>query len=201
MKEREHPGKYVRRVKLNTLKIQPRCSQIKAVVRGCFIQFSCSVTFNSLRPHGLQHAKPPFPSPTPGVHSSSYPLSQWCHPTISYSVITFSSHLQSFPASGSIQMSQLFTSGGQSIGISASISVFPMNIQDWFPLDGLVGSPCSPRDSWESSPTPQFKSSILRCSAFFIVHLTHPYMITGKTVALTMHIFVGKVMSLLFEIL
>ena len=134
MKEREHPGKYVRRVKLNTLKIQPRCSQIKAVVRGCFIQFSCSVTFNSLRPHGLQHARPPFPSPTPGVHSNSYPLSQWCHPTISYSVITFSSHLQSFPASGSIQMSQLFTSGSQSIGVSASKSVLPMSIQGWFLL-------------------------------------------------------------------
>ena len=102
------------------------------------VQFSHSVMSNSLRPHGLQHARPPCPSPTPGVYSSSCPLSQWCHPTISSPVIPFSSHLQSFPASGSFQMNQLFTAGGQSIGASASTSVLPMNIQDWFPL-GLTG--------------------------------------------------------------
>ena len=88
----------------------------------------------TLRPHGLQHARPPCPSPTPGVHSNSRPLSQWCHPTISSSVVPFSSCLQSFPTSGSFQMSQLFTSGGQSIGVSASTSVLPMNTQDWSPL-------------------------------------------------------------------
>jgi len=98
------------------------------------VQFSCSVVSNSLWPHGQQHARPPCPSPTPGVYSNSCPLSQWCHPTISSSVVPFSSHLQSFPASGSFQMSQLFASGGQSIGVSASTSVLPMNIQDWFPL-------------------------------------------------------------------
>ena len=92
--------------------------------------------------------------------------------------------------------SQFFASGGQSTGISASASVLPMNIQDWFPLDRLVGSPCNPRDPQESSPTPS-KASILRCSAFFIVQLSHPYMTTGKTVALTRRTFVGKVMSLL----
>ena len=89
---------------------------------------------NSLWPHELKHARPPCPSPTPGVYSNSCPLSQWCHPTISSSVIPFSSRLQSFPTSGSFQMSQFFTSGGQSIGISALASVLPMNIQDWFPL-------------------------------------------------------------------
>ena len=89
---------------------------------------------DSLRPHGLQHARLPCPSPTPGACSNSSPLSQWCHPTISSSVIPFSSCLQSFPASGSFQMSRFFTSGGQSIRISASGSVLPMNIQDWFPL-------------------------------------------------------------------
>ena len=89
---------------------------------------------NSLQPHGLQHAKPPCPSPIPGVYSSSCPLSRWCHPTISSSVIPFSFCLQSFPASGSFQMSQFFASGGQSIGASASASVLPMNIQDWFLL-------------------------------------------------------------------
>ena len=98
------------------------------------VQFSHSVVSDSLRPHELQHARPPCPSPTPRVYSNSCPLSLWCHPTISSSVIPFSSHLQSFPASGSFQMSQLFTSGGQSIGVSASTSVLPMNIQDWFPL-------------------------------------------------------------------
>ena len=91
---------------------------------------------NCLRPHESQHARPPCPSPTPRVYSNSHPLSQWCHPTISSSVVTFSSHLQSFPSSGSFQMSLLFASGGQNIGTSAS--VLPMNIQGWFPL-GLTG--------------------------------------------------------------
>ena len=88
----------------------------------------------TLWPHGLQHARPPYPSPTPRVYSNSCPLSQWCHPPISISVIPFSSHLQSFPASGSFQMSLFFASGGQIIGASASASALPMNIQDWFPL-------------------------------------------------------------------
>ena len=104
----------------------------KAIV--CSVQFSHSVMSDSLQPHGLQHAKPACPLPTPGIYSNSCPLSQWCHPTISSSAVPFSSRLQSFPASGSFQMSQFFASGGQSIGVSASISVLPMNIQDWFPL-------------------------------------------------------------------
>ena len=98
------------------------------------VQFSCSVMSISLRPHGLQHARPPCPSPTPRVYPNSCPLSQWCHQTISSSVIPFSSHLQSFPASGSFQMNQFFSSGGQSIGVSVSALVLPMNAQDWFPL-------------------------------------------------------------------
>ena len=97
-------------------------------------QFSHSVMSDSLRLHGLQHARLPCPSPTPSVYSNSSPSSQWCHPTISSSVITFSPCLQSFPASGSFPMSWFFTSGGQSIGVSASASVLPMNIQDWFLL-------------------------------------------------------------------
>ena len=97
-------------------------------------QFSCSIVSDSLQPHGLQHIGPPCPSPTPGVYSNSCPFSQWFHPTISSFVISLSSHLQSLPASGSFQMSQLFTSGGHSTGVSASTSVLPMNIQDWFPL-------------------------------------------------------------------
>ena len=113
---------------------------------------------DSLPPHGLQYTRPPCLSPTPRAYWNSCPLSQWCHPTISPSVIPFFSHLQSIPASGSFPMSQFFTSGSQSIGVSASASVLPVNIPNWFPLDGLVGSPCSPRDSQESSPTPQFKS-------------------------------------------
>ena len=99
------------------------------------VQFSCSVMSNSLRPHGLQHTRLPCLSPTPGACSNSCPLSRWCHPTISSSVIPFSSCLQSFPASGSFQMNQFFASGCQSIGVSASVSVVPMNIQDWFPLE------------------------------------------------------------------
>ena len=101
-------------------------------------QFSRSAMSNSLRPHGLQHARLLCPSPTPRAYSNSCPSSWWCHPTISSSVILFPSHLQSFPASGSFPMSQFFTSGGQSIGVSASALVLPMNIQDWFPL-GLTG--------------------------------------------------------------
>ena len=98
------------------------------------VQFSRSVVTSSLRPHELQYARPPCPSPTPGVHSNPCPLSQWCHPTISSSVIPFSSCPQSLLASGSFPVSQLFTWGGQSIGVSASASVLPMNTQDWFPL-------------------------------------------------------------------
>ena len=97
-------------------------------------QFSCSVMSYSLRPHGLQHTRPPCPSPTPGVYSNSCPLSRWCHPTILSSVNSFFSCLQSFPASGSFPMSQFFASGGQSIRVSASASVLPMHSQDWFPL-------------------------------------------------------------------
>ena len=99
---------------------------------------SCSVVSDSLRPHRLQHTRPPCPSPTPRVYSNSCSLSRWCHPTISSSVVPFSSQLQSFPASGSFPMSQFFASGGQSIGVSASASVLPMNVQGWFPL-GLTG--------------------------------------------------------------
>ena len=99
------------------------------------VQFSLSVVSDSLRPHRLQHAKPPCPSLTPGVYSNPCPLSQWCHLTISSSVVPFSSRLQSFPASGSFPMSQLFPSGSQSIGLSASTSVLPMNTQEWSPLN------------------------------------------------------------------
>ena len=98
------------------------------------VQFSCSVVSDSLRPHESQHARPLCPSPTPGVHSDSGPSSQWCHPAISSSVVPFSSCPQSLPASKSLPMSQLFTWGGQSIGVSALASVLPMNTQDWSPL-------------------------------------------------------------------
>ena len=98
------------------------------------VQFSHSVVSNSSRPHGLEHARLPRPSPTPRAHSNSCPSTRWCHPTISSSVVPFSSCVQSFPASGSFPMSWFFTSGGQSTGIPASASVLSMNIQDWFPL-------------------------------------------------------------------
>ena len=100
----------------------------------CSVQFSRLVVSNSLQPHEPQHARPPCPSPTPGVYPKSCPLSQWCHPTISSSVVPFSSCPQSFPASGSFPVSQLFAWGGQSIGVSTSTSVLPMNTQDWSPL-------------------------------------------------------------------
>ena len=102
------------------------------------VQFSNSVVSNSFQPHGLQHTRLPCPSPTPGAYSNSYPLIWWCHPTFSSSVVPFSSCLQPFPASGSFPMSLFLASGGQSIGASASTSVLPMSIWDWFPL-GLTG--------------------------------------------------------------
>ena len=151
--------------------------------------------------HGLQHARLLFPAPTPGAYSNSCPLSWWCHPTISSSVVPFSSCLQSFPASMSFQMSQLFTSGGQSTGVSASASVLPMNIQDWFPLGwtGWISLQSKGRSSLLQHHS--LKVSILRHSAFFTVQLAHPYKTTGKTIALTSRTFVGKVMSLLFNML
>ena len=131
-------------------------------------QISHSVRSYFLWPHGLQHARLPCPSPTPGASSNSCPLSRLCHETISSSVVPFSSFLQSFPSSGSFLMSQFFASGGQSIGTSASASVLPMNIQDWFSLGWTGWSPCSPRDSQESSPTPQFKSINSSVHSLFI---------------------------------
>ena len=110
------------------------CGRILYELSYSSVQFSRSVLSYSLRPHELQHARPPCPSPTPGVHPDPCPLSWWCHPTISSSFDPFSSCLQSLPASGSFQMSQLFASGGRSIGVSASTSVLPMNTQDWSPL-------------------------------------------------------------------
>ena len=157
------------------------------------VQFSHSVMSSCLRFHGLQHTRPPCPSPTPGGYSNSSPLSWWCHLTISSSVIIFSSRPQSFPASGSFQMSQLFASGGQSIGISASASVLPKNISfriDWLDLLAVQGT-------LKSLLQHHTKASILQHWAFFIVQISHPYMTTRKTIVLTKWTFVGKVMSLL----
>ena len=146
--------------------------------------------YDCLRPHGLQHSRPPCPLPTPRVYSNSCPLSQWCHPAISFSIIPFSSDLQTFPSLGFFQMSQIFTSGGQSIEVSASASGLPMNIQDWFPL-GLTG--------WISLQskglTRIFSNTTVQKHQFFgaqlfIVQLSHPYLTTGKTIALTRWTFV-----------
>ena len=154
---------------LNNFPVYP--TAVLAIVSLTRIQFSCLFMSDSLRLHGLQHTRLPCPSPTPRACSNSCPSSLWCHLTISSSVVSFSSCLQSFPASGSFPMSQFFAWGGQSIGVSASASVLPMNIQDWFSLEnGLVGSPWSPRDSQESFPTPQFKSINFWCSALTSIH-------------------------------
>ena len=155
---------------------------------------------DSLRPHGLQHARPPCPSPTPGAYSNSCPSSQWCHPTISSSLVPFSSHLQSCPASGSFQMSQFFTSGGQSIVVSASASVLPMDIQDWLPLGwtGWISLLSKGLSRVFSNIT---KPSVLPALNFFCspaLTSIHDY---WKTIVLTRWTFVGKVMSLLFNML
>ena len=155
---------------------------------------------DSLRPHGLQHARPPCSSPTPRVYSNPCPLSWWCHPTISSSVVPFLSRLQYFPASGSFQMSQLFVSGGQRIGISASTSVLPMNIRDWSPL-GWTGW-----ISLQSKGLTRVSNTTVQKHQFFGAQLYSPTLTsihdpTGKTIALARWIFVGKVMSLLFTML
>ena len=160
------------------------------------VHFSSSVVTDSLRSHELQRARPPCPSPTPRLYSNSCLLSQWCHPTIS-SVIPFSSCLQSFPASGSFPKSQFFASGGKSVEVSASTSVLPMNIQDWFPLGWTGWMSLQSKGLSRVFSRTSSKASIFQRSAFFIVQLSHPYMTTGKTIALTRQAFVGKVMSLL----
>ena len=169
------------------------------LVQFSSVQFSHSVMSNCLRPHEPQHARLPCPSPTPGVHPNPCPLSRWCHPTISSSVVTFSSCPQSFPASGYFQMNQLLASGGQSIGVSASTSVLSMNTLS-FRMDRLdllaVQGTLKNLLQHHSS-----KTSILQHSAFFTVQLSHPYMTTGKTIALTRWTFAGKVMFLLFNML
>ena len=164
----------------------------------CLAAQSCPA--NSLQSHGLQPTRFLCPSPSPGVCSNSCPLSQWCHPTISSTVVPFSSCLQSFLASGSFPTSQLFPSGGQSIGASALASVLPMNIQGWFPL-GLTGLISLLSKGLKSLLQHNLKASFLQYSAFFMIQLSHPCITTGKTIALTRWTFVSKVMSLLFNTL
>ena len=166
------------------------------------VQFSRSVMSDSLQPHELQHARPPCPLPTPGVHSNSCPSSRWCHPAISSSVFPFSSCPQSLPASGSFPMSQLFPWGDQKYW-NFGFSISPSNEHpglissrmDWLDLLAVPGTLKSLLQHHSS------KASILQRSAFFTVQLSHPYMTTGKTIALTRWTFVGKVMSLLFNML
>ena len=167
------------------------------------VQFSCSVMSDSLQHHELQHARPPCPSPTPGVHSDSHSLRQWRHPAISSSVVPFSSCPKSHPASESFPMSQLFAWGGQSTGVKFQLEhhSFQRNPRADLLQNGLVGSLCSPRDSQESSPTPQFKT--INSSALSFLYsptLTsiHDY---WKNHSLARRIFVGKVKSLLFNML
>ena len=140
--------------------------QLQIVFAMWCVQFSRSLMSDSLQPHGLQHARAHCSSPNPGAWANSRPSSWWFHQTISSSVLLFSCCLQSFSETGSFLMSQFFTSVGQSVGGSISASVLPMNIQVWFPLGWLSGSPCSPRDSQESCPTPQFKT--INCSLLTI---------------------------------
>ena len=157
------------------MRIRTTSVQFSSVTQFNSVQFSSSVMSDPLGPHGLQHARPPCPSPTPRVYSNSCPLSWWSHPTISSSVVPFSSRLQSFPASGSFPRSQFFASGGQSIGISTSASVLPINIQDWFPL-GWTGFYLLAVEGTLKSLLQNHgsKASILQCSALFMVQLSHP---------------------------
>ena len=164
------------------------------------VQFSRSVVPDSLRPFESRHARPPCPSPTPGVHSNSLPSSQWCHPAISSSVIPFYSCPQSLPASESFPMSQLFPWGGQSIGVSGLASFLPKKSQGWSPSEWTA---------WISLPSKGlsrvFSNTTVQKHQFFGTQPSsqsnshNPYMTTGKTIALTRWTFVGKVMSLLLK--
>ena len=153
---------------------------------------SVSQSCPTLQPHGRQHARILCPSPTLRAYSNSCPLCRWCHPTISSFVITFSFHLQSFPASRPFPLSQFFTSGGQRTGVSASTSVLPMNIQDWFPLGWTGWIFLQSKGLSRVFSNHSSKASILQHSAFIIVQLSHPYMTTGKTIALTRQTLLAK---------
>ena len=155
----------------------------------------------TLWPHGLHAAHQASLSPSPRACSNSCPLSRWCHPTISSSVISFSSLLQSSPAWGSFPMRELFTSGGQSIGASASASVLPVNIQHWLPL-GLTGLiSMQSKGLLSLLQHHSSKASILQCPAFFMVQLSYLYMTTGQAIGLIICTFVGKVMPPVFNML
>ena len=156
------------------------------------VQFSHSVVFDSLWPHESQHARPPCPSPSSGVHSDSRPSSPWCHPAISSSVFPFFSCPQSLPASESFPMSQLFPWGAQSTGVSASASFLPKKFQGWSPSEYLLAVQGTLKSLFQYHNS---KESILWLSVFFTVQLSNPYMTTGKTRALTRQNFVGKVVS------
>ena len=170
-------------------------------IKICSVQFSQSVVSDSLWPHESQHARPPCPSPTPGVHPNSCPSSRWYHPAISSSVVPFSSCPQSLRASESFPMSQLFAWGDQSTGVSALASVLPKNTQDWSPLEWTDWISLQSKGLSRVFSNHSSKASILLPSAFFRVQLSHPYMTTGKTIALTRRTYVGKTMSLLFSML
>ena len=162
-----------------------------------FLLFSRPVVSGSLWPRGLQQARPPYPSPSPEVCSSSCPLHWWCHPTVSSSITLFSFCPQSFLASGTFQMNQPFASGDQNTGASVLASLVPMSIQGWFPLrlTALISTLKSLLQHHS------LKLSILWHSAFFTIQLSQPYVTTGKTIALSIQTFVSSVMSLLFNTL
>ena len=165
------------------------------------VQFSRSVMYDSLWPHESQLARPPCPSPTPGVHSGSRPSSLWCHPAISSSVVPFSSYPQSLPASESSPMSQLFAWGGQSTGVSALASVLPKKSQGWSPSEWTVWISLQSKGlSGVLSNTTVQKHQFFGAQPSSQSN-SHPYMTTGKTIALTRRTLVGKVMSLLFNML
>ena len=169
---------------------------------ACCLQFSHSVVSDSLQCHDPQNARPPCPSPTPGVHPNPCPSSWWCHPAISSSVVPFSSCPQSFPASGSFPISQLFASGGQSIGVSASTSVLPMNTQNWSPLEWTDWISLQSKGlSRVFSNTTQFKSINSSAHSFLYSPTLTSIHDHWKTIVLTRRTFVGKGMSLLFNML
>ena len=175
------------------------CSKPSSRSVFSLVQFSCSLVSDSLQPHGLQHIRPPCPLPIPGVYSSSCPLSWWCHPTISFSVVPFSSRLQSFRVFSNESVLRIRWPKNWSF----SFSISPFNEysglisfrMDWLDLLAVQGTLKSFLQHHSS------KASILWCSVFFISQLSHPYMTTGKTIALTIWTFDGKEISLLFNML
>ena len=188
-------------ISMRELLLSSQFQSLLILTLNCCLFVQLQVVPNSLWPHGLLHTRLLWSSPSPRVSSSSSPLSHWYHPTISSSVIPFSTCPHSFPASGSFKMNQFFSSGCQRIGASVLASVFPVNSRDWFLRIDWFDFLAVQGTLWSLLQHHNLKAWILQCPAFFMVQHRHPYMAAGKTIALAVSTFIGKMMPLVVNML